>query len=100
MTTPTDQPPASGEALGARLAADVATLDRELAEIDMLVGQARSESGRHEQKRAQAAEKLSDAKDPADAYANVLLLTRRAALMEAQVDILDGKRRALARHRE
>ena len=100
MTTPADQPPASGEALGARLAADVATLDRELAEIDMLVGQARTEAARHEQKRVQADEKLSDAKDPAEAYAQVLLLTRRAALMEAQVDILDGKRRALARHRE
>ena len=30
----------------------VATLDRELAEIEMLVGQARTEAARHEQKRA------------------------------------------------
>jgi two-component system sensor histidine kinase DegS len=100
MTTPADQPAASGEALSARLATDIATLDRELTEIDMLVGQARTEAGRHEQKRVQAAERLAEAKDPAEAYAQVLTLTRRAALMEAQVDILDGKRRALARHRE
>ncbi|HEU0244185.1 MAG TPA: histidine kinase [Candidatus Limnocylindrales bacterium] len=100
MTTPADQPAASGEALAARLATDIATLDRELTEIDMLVGQARTEAGRHEQKRVQAAERLAEAKDPAEAYAQVLTLTRRAALMEAQVDILDGKRRALARHRE
>jgi len=100
MTTPADQPPATGEALAARLVSDVATLDRELAEIDMLVGQARGEAGRHEQKRAQAAEKLGEAKDPAEAYAQLVQLTRRAVLMEAQVDLLDGKRRALARHRE
>ena len=42
---------------GTRLATDLATLDRELTEIDMLVGQARTESARHEQKRVQAAEK-------------------------------------------
>jgi two-component system sensor histidine kinase DegS len=100
MTSPADQPPDAGEALGARLADDIATLDRELTEIDMLVGQARAESGRHEQKRVQAADRLAEAKDTAEAYTQVLLLTRRAALMEAQVDILDGKRRALARHRE
>ncbi|HEY3333743.1 MAG TPA: histidine kinase [Candidatus Limnocylindrales bacterium] len=100
MTTPADQPPVSGDALAARLATDLATLDRELTEIDMLVGQARTEAGRHEQKRVQAADKLSEAKDPAEAYAQGLTLTRRAALMEAQVDILDGKRRALARHRD
>ena len=100
MTKHADPKPPEGEALSARLATDLATLDRELTEIDMLVGQARTESARHEQKRVQAADKLSEAKDPAEAYAQVLLLTRRAALMEAQVDILDGKRRALARHRD
>src|SRR6476620_7392518 len=100
MTKHADPQPLEGEALGTRRATDIATLDRELTEIDMLVGQARTESARHEQKRVQAADKLSEAKDPAEAYAQALLLTRRAALMEAQVDILDGKRRALARHRD
>src|SRR6476620_7797327 len=100
MTKHADPQPLEGEALGTRRATDLATLDRELTEIDMLVGQARTESARHEQKRLQAADKLSEAKDPAEAYTQALLLTRRAALMEAQVDILDGKRRALARHRD
>jgi two-component system sensor histidine kinase DegS len=101
-----DQPPATGAHLAASLSADVATLDRELAEIDMLVGQARGESARHEQKRAQVAEKLAttDPKaspsDVADAWTQLVTLTRRAVLMEAQVDVLDGKRRSLARHRD
>ncbi|HEX5827533.1 MAG TPA: histidine kinase [Candidatus Limnocylindrales bacterium] len=96
---PEDQPPASGEELAARLADDVATLDRELAEIDMLVGQARTEATRHEQRRAAAAEKLGEHGD-AEGYAQLVQLTRRAVLMDAQVDLLDGKRRALARHRD
>ena len=100
MTTPAPSP-ATGEELAASLAADVATLDRELAEIDMLLGQARTEAGRHEQKRAQVAERIegSGGGDP-DAYAQLVTLTKRAVLMEAQVDLLDGKRRALARHRD
>ncbi len=82
-------------------------LDHELGEIDMLVGQARAEATRHEQKRAQAAEKIGvpdkkgDApKEVADAYAQLVNLTRRAVLMEAQVELLEGKRKALARHRD
>jgi two-component system sensor histidine kinase DegS len=95
-------PPPSdpGEDLLARLQADVAQLDMELEEIDMLVGQARAEAARHEQKRAQAAEKVAGAKDPAEAYGQLVLLTKRAVLMETQVDVLDGKRRSLGRHRD
>ena len=101
MTTPANPPPATGDQLAARLADDVAALDRELVEIDMLVGQARTEATRHEQKRAQAAERIegSGGGDP-EAYAQLVTLTRRAVLMEAQVDNLDGKRRSLARHRD
>ena len=36
--------------------------------------------------------------DLVEAYAGLVTLTRRAALMEAQVDVLEGKRKALARH--
>ena len=104
--TMTDEPTnAAGLALVAELQAELVTLDRELAEIDMLVGQARAEAIRHEQKRAQAAERVAgldkkaDRKEVVDAYASLVALTRRAVLMEAQVDVLDGKRRALARHR-
>jgi two-component system, NarL family, sensor histidine kinase DegS len=106
MTTPDEPKDAAGLALEAELQADLATLDRELAEIDMLVGQARAEATRHEQKRAQAAERVAggvdkkaDPREIAETFASLVLLTRRAVLMEAQVDLLDGKRRALARHR-
>ena len=53
MTKTTDPPPASAAQLAADIGADVAAIDHELAEIDMLVGQARAEAARHEQKRAQ-----------------------------------------------
>jgi two-component system sensor histidine kinase DegS len=101
MTTSANPPPATGDELAERLAADVAALDRELVEIDMLVGQARTEATRHEQKRAQAVERIqgSGGSDP-EAYAQLVTLTRRAVLMEAQVDNLDGKRRSLLRHRD
>ena len=107
MTTPGTSPETPRSDLGARLHADLATLDRELAEIDMLVGQARTEAARHEQKRAQAAERIgagvpdkrADPGEVAEAWSSLVTMTRRAVLMEAQVDLLDGKRKALARHR-
>jgi len=46
--------------VAARAAAQVATLDRELAEIDMLVAQARVEAERHDLKRAQAQETTNE----------------------------------------
>ena len=91
--------------LTTRVTSEVATLDRELAEIDMLVQQARTEAERHEQKRAQAAEKISGLPEatPAEdslALSNQLVgLTRRASVMEAQVEVLEGKRKALTRYR-
>ena len=91
--------------ISAQVRAEIDALDRELAEIEMLVGQARAEAARHEQKRATAAEKLAGAgpnanpADLVDGYGTLVTLTRRAVLMEAQVDVLEGKRKALARHR-
>jgi len=81
------------DGLRSRLAADGAALDRELAEIDLLVSQARTEAGRHEARRAQLAEKGGEPEQ-------LLTLTRRAAVMEAQVDVLEGKRKSLGRYRE
>jgi len=102
MTDTPDLPAGSSADLAGRLAADVEALDRELAEIDMLVGQAKAESSRHEQKRAAAAERLDSAASDAspESYGQLVALTRRAVLMESQVDLLEGKRRALARHRD
>jgi two-component system sensor histidine kinase DegS len=105
MSQPADPAAPAGVPLAARLHEDLATLDRELKEIDMLVGQARVEASRHEQKRAQAADRIqapdkrTDPKDLADAYTQLVALTRRAVLMESQVEVLEGKRKSLARHR-
>jgi two-component system sensor histidine kinase DegS len=98
-------PDALGE-LTTRVTREIATLDGELTEIDMLVGQARTEAERHELKRTQAIEKLDalpDSSPPEDVItlnAQLVTLTRRAAVMESQVEVLDGKRKVLARFRD
>ena len=92
--------------LSGRLADDLLKLDGELREVDTLLAQASTEATRHEARRASAAEKFDalppdgDVKERADLAAGLLTLTKRAALMESQVDVLDGKRRALARYRD
>jgi len=81
-------------------------LERELAEIGILVGQARTEAGRHEQKRSQAAERLAalgtraGAEELAEANAQLITLTKRAAVMESQLDVLAGKQKTLERYRD
>jgi len=93
-------------ALGETLDRELEGLARELAEIELLVGQARNEAGRHEQKRAQAAERLAGLgpraapAELAEANAQVVTLTRRAAVMEAQLDVLAGKQKILERYRD
>jgi two-component system, NarL family, sensor histidine kinase DegS len=105
MSSTTGPDPADGEDPAHRLEADLAALDRELAEIEMLAGQVKGEAARHEQKRAQAADRLASRatdpalKDLADAYGQLVTLTRRAVMMEAQGDLLEAKRKALVRHR-
>jgi two-component system sensor histidine kinase DegS len=95
---------AQGE-LTARVTREIATLEAELAEIDMLVTQARTEAERHELKRTQTTEKLaglpeaSPADDVIALNAQLVTLTRRASVMESQVEVLEGKRKALARFR-
>ena len=92
-------PPPETVALPDRLAQDLAAVDKELAEIDLLVSQATAEAGRHEARRAQAAEKVT--KDGGvEPYEQLLTLTKRAALMETQVEVLEGKKRALTRYRD
>jgi two-component system, NarL family, sensor histidine kinase DegS len=72
----------------------------------MLVAQARTESERHELKRSQTAAKLESippgapTEDIVGLNVQLVGLTRRATVMEAQVDSLEGKRRALARFRD
>jgi len=83
---------------------EVDLLSREIGEIEVLVNQARTEASRHEQKRAQAAEKGRGSgknAEAADEEADQLItLTKRSAIMEAQVDILEGKLKILSRFRE
>jgi two-component system sensor histidine kinase DegS len=92
--------------LSGRLTDDLLKLDGELNEVDQLIAQAKSEATRHEGRRAAAAEKFAaitpdgDPKERFELTANLVTLTKRAALMETQVDVLEGKRRALARYRD
>ena len=98
--------PVTPAALAETLDRELERLARELAEIEMLVGQARTEAGRHEQKRAQAADRLAGlgpnvaAAELAEVNAQVVTLTRRAAVMEAQLDVLAGKQKILERYRD
>ena len=110
MTANRESPgePASDHAaddLAGRLGTDIAAIERELTEIDMLVAQASTEVTRHEQKRAAAADKLANAtnlppEDLAALNAQLLTLTKRTAVMETQVDVLEGKRKTLVRFRD
>jgi two-component system, NarL family, sensor histidine kinase DegS len=83
-------------------------LGRELAEIGMLEQQTRGEAARHEQRRSQAADRLTAVQGRADAdpdelreaITQLVTLTRRSAMMESQVDVLVGKQKALMRYRD
>jgi two-component system sensor histidine kinase DegS len=91
--------------LTASLDREVEGLERELSEIELLATQARSESGRHEQKRAHLAEKLAAIQvaptpEIAEQNAQLITFTKRAALMDAQIDVLQGKQKVLARYRD
>jgi len=104
----TASPPTSLAQLSSRLVDDARNLDAELQEVDLLIDQAKSEAARHVARRAAAADKLTamqksgstDGKDLLEMSAQLITLTKRAALMESQVDVLEGKRRALGRYRD
>ena len=110
-TTSSDTPAPTGAlvtvatvgSMSERTRAELAQLDAELSEIELLITQARAEATRHEQKRVQASDKLPAVRDPverADLATQLVTLTRRAAVMESQVEVLEGKRKALTRYRE
>jgi two-component system sensor histidine kinase DegS len=103
VTAP-DQLPLPLLEIAERARREVDLLTREIGEIELLTNQARTEATRHEQKRAQAAEKIvppsSGEEEDNQGLEQLLALTRRAAIMEAQVDILEGKLKILTRFRE
>ena len=92
--------------LSKRAADEAASLDGELSEIEMLVAQATTEATRHEARRVQAEEKLTaiagsiEPPEAGELTQQLVLLTRRSAVMEAQVDVVRGKARALGRYRD
>ena len=107
MANDTATKAASGiDALSTRLTGDLVTLDKELGEIDLLIAQAKNEAARHEGKRSIAADKFetltssSDITNRLEQAIALMAMTKRAALMETQVEVLEGKRRTLARYRD
>jgi two-component system sensor histidine kinase DegS len=94
--------PATLAALAERLAAEGQGIQAEVDEIDLLISQARTEAARHESRRAAAADKLAAlsggaGKEIADVANQLVGIARKAALMEAQIDLLEGKRKSIAR---
>jgi two-component system, NarL family, sensor histidine kinase DegS len=93
--------------LATELERDRSTLDRELTEIDLLMRQAASEAERHESRRVQAEERFaalqrdgrSEQATVAEAHAQLLSQTRRQTMMQGQIEVLEGKKRALQRFR-
>jgi two-component system sensor histidine kinase DegS len=111
MALPSEPGPAPGEPVAVALAGaeeHLEQLGRELAEIAMLEQQARGEAARHEQRRAQAADRLAatqshpdaDRGEIQEAVSQLVMLTRRSAMMESQVDVLAGKQKTLTRYRD
>lgn len=92
--------------LASELQAESEALARELEEIELLLQQARTEAERHESRRVQATERLTaldaDSRvsptDLREARDQLLTQSRRATLMEAQIEVLEGKHRALQRY--
>jgi two-component system sensor histidine kinase DegS len=98
--------------LATLLTAEAAALRDEVGEIELLINQAKTEASRHEARRTAAAEKLAMGAERLATGGNVtpkeitelanqlVAVARRAALMEAQVDLLEGKRKSAARLHE
>jgi two-component system, NarL family, sensor histidine kinase DegS len=94
------------------LTAEAAALRDEVGEIELLINQAKTEASRHEARRTAAAEKLAMGAERLGSGGNItpkeiselanqlVAVARRAALMEAQVDLLEGKRKSAARLHE
>ncbi len=105
MTAPEPLPLPLPE-IAERARREVDLLTTEIGEIELLAQQARIEATRHEKKRSQAVEKLKTApgydseSGEAEQTEQLMALTRRSAIMEAQVDILEGNLKILTRFRD
>jgi two-component system sensor histidine kinase DegS len=91
-----------------RAAHDLDKLGSELSEIELLAQQARAEAGRYETKRATTADRVAalaktqpvEPPEVIELASQLVTLTRKAGLMEAQVEVLDGKAKVLGRYRD
>jgi len=81
---------------------EIDLLTREIADVEVLLTQARTEAEYHERKRTQAEDKRRPAGNESEAEQadQFVALTKRSAMMGAQVDILEGKLKILSRFRE
>lgn len=106
MTRAFAEPRVAGVA--ARVAAELETLEEELSEIAMLVGQATEETERHAGRRLKGDERVraldldpnADAAELREAHTQLLALTRRQMLFDAQKEVLEGKQKTLIRYRD
>jgi two-component system, NarL family, sensor histidine kinase DegS len=99
--------PGDMELLRAGMVEEIAALDRELEEIGLLARQAHSELERHEARRHKGEERVTalerdgqDAAELREARSQLLTLTRRALLFDAQQEVLEGKHKTLQRFRD
>lgn len=90
--------------LASDIEAETAVLKRELGEVELLLGQVRTEAQRHETRRQQTAERFDAlltstraGSEVKEAHEQLVLQARRAALMEAQLEVLEGKQKVLRR---
>jgi two-component system sensor histidine kinase DegS len=90
--------------LAADMAAEAAVLERELGEVELLLGQVRTEAQRHEARRQQTSERFDSllngtraGSDLREAHDQLVLQAKRAALMDAQLEVLEGKQKVLRR---
>lgn len=92
----------------AALGAELSGLEREMAEIGLLIEQVTLEAERHEARRARAEERAAALErdprtPPADAneaHGTLLALTKRSLLFESQREVLEGKLKTLTRYRD
>lgn len=106
---PVEDEPSTAADLALRLEDEATAVMAEVEEIELLINQAKTEASRHETRRQAANEKLLMAgerlaagaggtpKELAELANQLVAIARKAALMEAQTDLLEGKRRSATR---
>ncbi len=90
------------------LASDLSGLNQELDELTLLTAQAITETERHETRRQKAEDRVAameadpraDPTELREARTQLVTLSRRAVLFEAQQQVLEGKARTLTRFRD